>query len=170
LSNSTASPYNLGVKTEEQVHFRQAYWRVIRDLDMVRLRVWEQSGLTLPQLRVLYAIRREPGITTRDLARAVGITVSTASGLVSKLVEHGLVERTTLPDDRRQLPLRLTEAGGRLTTELSEPGRRFLDAVADELGEDLSTLTAALERLSAAAARVRAVAPLAVPARQEAAR
>jgi DNA-binding MarR family transcriptional regulator len=135
--------------------FRHAYWQAFRGLDTVRLRLWERYGLTLPQLRVLHQVRREPGVTTGDLARALGITVSTTSGLVSKLVDRGLMTRSTLPGDRRQLPPHLTEAGAALTGDLSEVSRAFLDQVADELGDDLTVVAVALEALATAAARIR---------------
>jgi DNA-binding MarR family transcriptional regulator len=136
--------------------FRRAYWQVFRDLDAVRLRLWEQSGLTLPQLRVLFQVRRAPGITTKELSRALGVTVSTTSGLAIKLVERGLIERLPAAADRRLAPLRLTPAGEDLTGELAEPAQRFLAEVAGRLGDDLAPVTAALERLAGAAAAVRA--------------
>jgi DNA-binding MarR family transcriptional regulator len=141
--------------------FRRAYRQALYDLDVARLRQWEQSRVTLPQLRVLYQIRRAPGITTRDLARALGITVSTTSGLVIKLVDRGLVARTTAPDDRRQAPLQLTPEGAALIGELAEDERSFIGQVAARLGDDLAAVTAALERLDAAAAAVRAAEPAA---------
>ena len=139
--------------------FRHAYWRVLTDLEATRLRQWEQSRLTLPQLRVLYQIRRQPGIRTGELARALGITASTTSGLVIKLVERGLVERTTAVADRRHVPLQLTPEGAATAGELSEARRSFLDHVAAELGGDLPAITAALERLAEAAATARATEP-----------
>jgi DNA-binding MarR family transcriptional regulator len=144
------------METTDRARFRHAYWGAFRDLDTVRLRLWERFGLTLPQLRVLHQIRREPGVTTGDLARGLGITASTTSGLVGKLVDRGLVTRTTVPGDRRQLPLHLTEAGAALTGDLSEVSRAFLDRVAGELGDDLPAVAAALEALATAAGRVRA--------------
>ena len=136
--------------------FRRAYWRAHRELDTVRLRQWERSRVTLPQIRVLHHIRATPGITTGELARTLGVTVSTASGLVIKLADRGLVTRTTTPDDRRQAPLHLTEDGEALVGELAEDGRSFIAGVAELLGDDLPAVTAALERLSEAAAQVRA--------------
>src|SRR5436305_13299851 len=91
--------------------FRTAYWQLIRDLDVVRLRQWEQWHVTLPQLRVLYQVRRSPGITTGDLAHQLGITVSTTSGLVGKLADRGLIRRASAPGDRRQIPLSLSPQG-----------------------------------------------------------
>lgn len=127
--------------------FRQAFWRAFHEADSIRLRQWERSHVTLPQLRVLYFLRRRPGSTTGELARKLGITVSTTSGLVIKLVDRGLVTRGSMADDRRQAPLRLSDAGAALLGELSEETRAFLVDVADRLGPELESITQALEVL-----------------------
>lgn len=131
--------------------FRQAFWRAFREADSIRLRQWERSHVTLPQLRVLYHLRRHPGATTGELARRLGITVSTTSGLVIKLVDRGLVVRGSLADDRRQAPLRLSDDGAALLGELSDDARAFLGDVADRLGDDLEQVILALELLAEAA-------------------
>ena len=130
------------------LRFRQAFWRAFREADSLRLRQWERSHVTLPQLRVLYHLRRHPGSTTGELARRLGITVSTTSGLVIKLVDRGLVVRGSLADDRRQAPLRLSDDGAALLGELSDDARSFLGDVADRLGPDLDTVIHALELLA----------------------
>ena len=81
--------------------------------------------------------------------------MSTTSGLVSKLADRGLVARGSNQSDRRQIPLELTETGQELAGELCRETRPFLDEVAGELGADLEEVAGALERLVAAAARVR---------------
>ncbi len=136
--------------------FRTAYWRVLRELDALRLQQWEQSQLTLPQLRVLFQVRRSPGVTTGELARSMGITMSTTSGLVAKLVSAGLVARGSSEADRRQIPLELTEAGHSLAGELAEITRPFINDLAAELGPELEQVVAGLETLSRAAEEVRA--------------
>ena len=136
--------------------FRTAYWKVLRELDSLRLQQWEQSQLTLPQLRVLFQVRRSPGVTTGELARCMGITVSTTSGLVAKLVAAGLIVRGSSEADRRQIPLELTEAGLSLAGELAEITRPFINDLAAELGPELERVVAALEALSSAAAGLRA--------------
>ena len=83
------------------------------------------------------AARAQPGVTTGEMARLLGVSVSTTSGLVIKLVDRGLLVRTTLPEDRRQEPLYLTETGEALVGELLAEGRQFLDRVAERLGDDL---------------------------------
>jgi DNA-binding MarR family transcriptional regulator len=134
-----------------RIRFRQAFWRAFREVDSIRLRQWERSHVTLPQLRVLYHLRRQPGATTGELARRLGITVSTTSGLVIKLVDRGLVVRGSLADDRRQAPLRLSDNGAALLGEFSDDSRAFLGDVAERLGTDLESVTVVLELLGDAA-------------------
>jgi DNA-binding MarR family transcriptional regulator len=135
--------------------FRAAYWQAVRDSDAVRLRQWEQWHVTLPQLRVLHQIRRTPGITTGDLARLLGITVSTTSGLVGKLADRDLIERTSAPGDRRQIPLRLSPQGEALLGEMRGPSVTYLDEVIRGLGGDLERVALTLERLAGATASAR---------------
>jgi DNA-binding MarR family transcriptional regulator len=135
--------------------FRRAYWRAIRELDTVRLLQWEHSHLTLPQLRVLFQVQRCPGATTGRLSRTMGITMSTTSGLVAKLVDAGLLVRGKGSEDRRQIPLELTDRGRALAGDLAEFSRPFLERLSTELGGELESVISALDRLSDAAAAVR---------------
>jgi MarR family transcriptional regulator, organic hydroperoxide resistance regulator len=135
--------------------FTAAYWRAIRELDTVRLLQWERFHLTLPQLRILFQVRRVPGITTAHLSRTMGITVSTTSGLVAKLVDAGLVARGQGSDDRREIPLELTDAGRAQAGDLTEFAKPFLDKLAAALGDELDSVTVALDRLAEAAAEAR---------------
>ncbi len=139
--------------------FRAAYWQVMRDLDTVRLRQWEQWHITLPQLRVLYQVRRTPSITTGDLAQLLGITVSTTSGLVGKLADRGLIVRSAAPGDRRQIPLQLSPQGEALVGEMRGPSVAFLDELIRDLGAEIEGMTGMLERLTRAAAAAREVLP-----------
>jgi DNA-binding MarR family transcriptional regulator len=145
-SDPSQSPYE---------RFRVAYIRALLELETLRLAQWERSRVTLPQLRVLFQVRGIPGITTGQLAQSLGITVSTTSGLVSKLARAGLVGRGTRADDRRQIPLELTDKGRALAGELAEYARPFLREVAEDLGDGLEATTAALEMLAAAVASAR---------------
>jgi DNA-binding MarR family transcriptional regulator len=140
--------------------FRAAYWQIVRDLDTVRLRQWEQWHVTLPQLRVLYQVRRTPSITTGDLAQLLGITVSTTSGLVAKLADRGLVVRSSTPGDRRQIPLRLSVQGEALVGEMRGPSVAFLDDLITDLGAEIEEMTVTLERLARATAAAREALPV----------
>jgi DNA-binding MarR family transcriptional regulator len=135
--------------------FRVAYWRAVRELDTVRLLQWERYSLTLPQLRIIFQLQRTPGMTSVQLSRTMGITISTTSGLVAKLVDAGLVVRGRDADDRRQIPLELTDAGRAQAGELAEFAQPFVRRLAAALGDDLEFVTAALVRLAEAASQAR---------------
>jgi DNA-binding MarR family transcriptional regulator len=142
------------VKDGTVARFRQAYWQAYRGLETVRLRQWERSRMTLPQLRVLFAARRTPGILPTELARELGTTISTTSGLVSKLVARGLLERGSPSQDRRQTPLFLTSNGRELAGEMLEVVDPFLVRVADLMRGDIGLVTEVLERVARAAQEV----------------
>ena len=70
------------------------------------------TSLTMQQLKVLLAIALDPGrATTRDLASLLAVSVASMSGLVDRLVEHGMVERVEDPADRRVRRLVVTGQG-----------------------------------------------------------
>lgn len=143
------------VTSTARERFRTAYWAAFREVDALRLRQWEYSHLSLPQLRILFQLRRCPGVTTGRLARELGVTMSTASGLVAKLVDAGLVVRGHALEDRRRIPLDLTDAGWSLAGELAEYSQPFLERLAEALGEELELITTGLERLARVSAEAR---------------
>ena len=58
-------------------------------LDPVRLQAWEELGITLAQLRILFRVRALPGADVRRIAADIGITPSAVSQQVDKLVQIG---------------------------------------------------------------------------------
>ncbi len=129
--------------------FRAAYWALVHNLDALRLRAWEDRGFTLPQLRILFYLRAHPGVTTHALAASMGLRVPTVSGLVDKLARGGLVERGRDPDDRRLIPLTLTDGGREAVGEIRQGNRAYLEDLAADLGDDLEETTRVLETLVA---------------------
>jgi DNA-binding MarR family transcriptional regulator len=133
--------------------FRAAYWALIHNADALRLRVWEDYGVTLPQLRILFMLRAHPDATTSTLAKLLGLTAPTVSAQVDKLVRAGLIARGGRAEDRRVIPLALTEAGRGAVGAISQTHQTYLTNLAADLGADLVSVTAAMERLAAAIAQ-----------------
>lgn len=67
--------------------------------------------LTMQQVRVLGQIVKKPGIAGHELGELMQISAPTASGLIDRLVEKGLITRFDDPDDRRVRRLRPTADG-----------------------------------------------------------
>ncbi len=128
------------------------FGRAARLLDPLRLRVWEEMGITFPQLRILFTVRDQPGGDLRSLAERLGIGTSGASQQVDRLVEKGFVARTEDTDDRRRLCLRLTDRGVEAAESISVTAREYERQLLTPLkDEQLRALSAVLTDLLAAA-------------------
>jgi DNA-binding MarR family transcriptional regulator len=68
-------------------------------------------SLSIPQFRVLTFLSRTPGAPLSSVAEHLGVTRSTASAIVDRLVRRKLVDRMKHPEERRSVVLTLTSAG-----------------------------------------------------------
>jgi DNA-binding MarR family transcriptional regulator len=97
---------------------------------------WLSVDLTMPQLKVLLTVFHGGGSTSSQLARVLGVGLSTVTGIVDRLHESGMVTRFEDPEDRRVTRVALTEAGralmGRLHRDTSERMERLLLRLDDE--------------------------------------
>lgn len=81
--------------------------------------------LTAQQMRVLLLVARTPGAAASAVGQQLGVAAPTASGIVERLVEKGLLERSEDPSDRRVRRLDLTEAGQATLLELDVASERM---------------------------------------------
>jgi len=72
-----------------------------------------RRGLTLSQVTVLLLLKEARGTTMPmgQIARELGVSLPTASGLVDRLHREGLVDRVVNDRDRRVVLVRLTRKG-----------------------------------------------------------
>ncbi|MFI6504749.1 MarR family winged helix-turn-helix transcriptional regulator [Nonomuraea typhae] len=103
----------------------------LRMLALQRSDAWLDLDLTLPQLRVLLAVRRRDGATVSELAETVGRRLAATSALVNRLVRAGLLDRVSDPGDRRRIRLHLTAEAERM---LAAVDRRSADRFTAILG------------------------------------
>ena len=79
---------------------------------VVRSRLREQFGTTLPRFDLLAQLERHPeGLKMNELSRHLMVTGGNVTGIVDPLEKEGLVERAAEPADRRAYRVRLTRAG-----------------------------------------------------------
>jgi DNA-binding MarR family transcriptional regulator len=94
------------------------------------------AGITLQQHQALLAIIGFPGrekITISELAERLQIRHHSAVGLVNRLVEQGLVERTSYEDDKRQVIISLTKRGSQVLESLASMHREELHHLGPQL-------------------------------------
>jgi DNA-binding MarR family transcriptional regulator len=71
-------------------------------------------GITGGQAALLHAIRQNPGIGVRDLARREGVSTAGMSTTLTRLEGAGMIRRTRAGEDRRRVGVELTELGTRV--------------------------------------------------------
>jgi DNA-binding MarR family transcriptional regulator len=125
------------------VHLRLAITRTAR-----RLRQEAAPELSPSQGSALATIERHGPITPSELAARERVKRPTATRVVARLEEDGLIARAAVPGDARSCELTLTEAGGRLLERLRRRKTAYLARRLGSLGPDeLATLERAAEIL-----------------------
>jgi DNA-binding MarR family transcriptional regulator len=88
--------------------------------------VEEKSSIGGAQLWALSEIAAEPDLSVGDLARRLAVHISTASNLVGRLEELGLVERKRVSRDQRVVQLSATALGRRTVKSAPQPAMGLL--------------------------------------------
>lgn len=96
-------------------------------------REWLEVDLTMSQLKVLFLLYPAERASMGQLAGSLGVTLSTVTGIVDRLVDHRLVLREEDSHDRRLVLCRLTEDGHATAERLHQAGRSRLSALLDHL-------------------------------------
>lgn len=111
--------------------------------------------ITFAQMRVLWTLDNNgDSATPGEIADRLGITSSTATGLLERLSEGGYIQRTHSTEDRRQVLLRLRPKGRRLMAGFRKLRRSRLQQLMTRLGpKDMGRMTDALQTLNDIVAR-----------------
>lgn len=109
------------------------------------------AELTAPQVKALRLLHAGSCSTPAALARQLGLTPSTVTGIVDRLERGGLVERQRVEGDRRMVTIALTPAGSARAAALppstaTAEGAR-VDAGLGERALELDALLAEVEAL-----------------------
>jgi len=91
-------------------------------------RLMHESGLSLPQIMALFALRRAPASVT-ELSTRLKLSLPATSQLVERLVEGELVARAELALDRRVRRVSIRPAGLRFLERFGELRLRDIEEV-----------------------------------------
>lgn len=133
------------------------YARLVELLSAMRTPEFPDPHVTMAQMRVLMLLSAVGEARMSDLAHQLGISPSTLSSLVDRLVEAGLANRHDDPRDRRSVLVSLAPAGYQMLDQFNELGADALRALLEQLGDtEIVTVNKAIELLVAAARRLSA--------------
>jgi DNA-binding MarR family transcriptional regulator len=122
---------------------------------MRHMRHWPGGRLSLVHLNVMTLLDMEGALPMRGLAEALDVSQASATGIVDRMEQRGLVERRRDDDDRRIVRVALTDEGRQLVAGIATERRDHLARVLDELtDEELSGFLIGTRALHAARERV----------------
>lgn len=76
--------------------------------------LWQEYGLTAPQLGTLRELQRRGSGTPTQIADWISVSPATAAGILKRLKQRDLIDRCRDPIDGRSIIIRITERGKEL--------------------------------------------------------
>ena len=105
--------------------------------DMLRyMRRWHSGPLSLVHLQVLTVLETDGSVPMGALADSLDVSQASATGIVDRMEQRGLIERRRDDEDRRVVRVALTEDGSRLLAGVAAERRERLGTLLDELTDD----------------------------------
>lgn len=98
--------------------------------------VEKQTGLGGAQVWALSVIRNQPGIGMGGIAKSMDIHQSTASNLIKTLLRKELISTAKLPEDRRNVQLRILPAGLAVLAQVPGPFEGVLPVALAQLPQE----------------------------------
>ena len=113
-----------------------------------------ERSISMAHLHVMSLLDEHGPLSMGHLAEQLGSGLPTATGLVTRMEERGLVERVHDTEDRRVVNVRLTEQGSSQLQELHLLRRQRLATALDQLSaSEQEAILDAIRSLRAAFAR-----------------
>ena len=106
-------------------------------------------GISMTHFHVLTLLRHHDAMPMGRIAEILDASMSSATGIIDRMEERGLVERVRVPDDRRIVLVRPTQAGLDLVDEAELVKSTVMASAIERL------TNAQIERLTLAAADLR---------------
>ena len=128
---------------------------LFHEMNPGRDRAWLSVELTMPQLKALMCVAMNDGATSGQIAKRLGVGLSTITGIVDRLAEQDLVTRREDPGDRRVTRVLLTVTGRTQVDELLRYRNEVITNILSRLDTNqLRVVEGAFRYLSEAVAQV----------------
>jgi DNA-binding MarR family transcriptional regulator len=132
-----------------ELRILQSLRQIIRAIEIHSHKLVQDYQITGPQLNCLLALQEHESLTPTALAHIVYLSPSTIVGIVDRLEEKGLVDRSRSSKDRRLVQITITAAGRELTKSAPSPLQETLVERLRALPEtEQVTIIRALEKVA----------------------
>ena len=147
-----------GERDEVLARVAAAYETLMQRVTEMHAPEFLEVAISMPQAKTLYLIAAAGELHMSELVARLGVSLSTVSGLVDRLVDAGWAVRRDDPADRRQVMVAITPDGTDFLDRFRELGshqlRRLLDRLDDPdlalVGRALGVLRVAVDQMVAA--------------------
>ena len=137
----------------EKAHSATQVWKIMSEYSMAQFRQKSRGlndiGLTPGHMKALMTLEPGEALPMGACAQEMGCDASTATWLIDRLEERGLVERRPSTTDRRVKGVVLTQAGSETKVTLTEHYSQPPEALLELSIEELQALHSLLSKLSA---------------------
>ena len=115
---------------------------------MLAFRSWLKGSLSLIHLHVLTVLEAEGALPMSRLADTLDVSVASATGIIGRMEERGLVERRHDETDRRVVLVRPTELGIAVFRDMTDERRKKLGQLLTRLEDtELAALLTGLRAM-----------------------
>ena len=140
-SSDSITPEQCASELMETIHPIMQFLRT-------EMRKQREPSLSVPQVRLLGFLSRQPGVSLSEVAEHLGVTRATASSMTDRLVQRKLVDRSEDPQERRQVMLRLTATGQEQLNQIRNMTRLRIAGLLGKLStEELKSLSTGINLL-----------------------
>lgn len=95
-----------------------------------------EMSLSRFELVTLMKVEKTQNVTMSCLAQGVAIPMSTATGIVDRLVKKALLERSRSEEDRRVVTISLTDKGKKVVSDVNQHFEGFFERIQATITEE----------------------------------
>lgn len=137
------------ITTQENINRFLQSWNKITKVFASMEYYREDPSLTKPELLTLTIVSNQKELIMSQLAGNLGVSMSTATGIIDKLLEKRLVKRERNHMDRRVVKVKLTAKGEKTAKSFQKQKKQIIRQVLDSLStEEQENLISILEKIS----------------------
>ena len=130
--------------SEKVIFLFKSIQKIYRDQIFEKSR---QYGFTGPQIGLIIGLHKNPYITLKEMSECLGLSKSTVSGIVDRLVGQGVVIREIPEDNRRIVRLSLSPEFEKNNVLKELMNKYIADILKDASEEDMKKIISGLEIL-----------------------
>lgn len=93
-------------------------------------------SLSMSHVHVMFTLHKHGSMRMSELSSALDISLANATGIVTRMEERGLLERTRDAGDRRVVNVTLTADGRQMLDDMNQRRREFFTSLLSRLSVD----------------------------------